>query len=269
VGIVEQVGAGGAASAGIVPGKRVMLFPMHGSWAERAVAPVATAMPVPDDISDATACQMIMNGFTATTLMRAALAAQSQAGLTGPLLVTAAGSSVGRNLIALAQMRGAKVVAVVRSDLGAAILRQGTAGVPVVSMERDGWAASVTAAYKQAPSVVIDPIGGGTMPMWLELMADRGTLLTYGGMDARPSTVSTVAVTSRQLTIRGVSAYGWAATASREQRAADMADVFEMARRAPQNFAGSCEFPLSKALQALSAAQASPRRGATILSSGS
>lgn len=269
VGVVEQVGAGVDPSSGIVPGKRVMLFPVHGTWAERVVAPVATVMPVPDDVSDATACQIVINGITAITLMRAALAAQGPAGLDAPVLVTAAGSSVGRNLIALAQMRGAKVVAVVRSDAGADILRQSMPGVSVVSTERDGWAASVTAACGQAPSVVIDPIGGGTTAGWLELLAYGGTLLTYGGMDARPSTISTIAVTSRELTIKGLNAYGWAAGTSPEQRTADLADLFEMTRRAPQNFAEYREFPLAEALEALSAAQASPRRGSAILSSGS
>lgn len=268
VGVVEQVGAGVDPSTGIVPGKRVMLFPVQGTWADRVVAPVGTVIPVPDDVSDATACQIVINGITAIALMRAALNAQGQA-KDAPLLVTAAGSSVGRNLIALAQMRGAKAVAVVRSDAGAAVLKQSMPGVPVVSTERDGWTATVTAACGQPPSVVIDPIGGGMTAGWLDLLAYGGTLLTYGGMDARPSTISTIAVTSRELTIKGLNAYGWAAGTSPERRTADIADLFEMTRRAPQNFAEYREFPLADALEALSAAQASPRRGAAILSSGS
>jgi hypothetical protein len=47
-----------------------------------------------------------------------------------------------------------------------------------------------------------------------------------------------------------------------------MADLFEMTRRAPQNFTEYREFALPEVLEALTAAQATPRRGATILSSG-
>jgi NADPH:quinone reductase-like Zn-dependent oxidoreductase len=266
VGIVEHVGAGVDPSTGVVPGKRVILFPVHGTWARRVVAPAGAIIPLPDDVSDAAACQVIINGITAILLMRAALAADSRAGIASPLLVTAAGSGVGRNVIALAQMRGTKVVAVVRSDAGAAILRQSAAGLPVVSTEREGWPAAVTAACGDAPSVVIDPIGGDMTAKFLDLLADGGTLLTFGGLDARPSMISTIAMAARQLTMKGVnSAPGWFASTSPEQRASDVADVFEMTRRAPQNFADYREFALANAMEALSAAQATPRRGATIL----
>jgi NADPH:quinone reductase-like Zn-dependent oxidoreductase len=178
VGIVEQVGVGVDPSTGIVLGRRVILFPVHGTWAERVVAPANAVIPLPDDVSDATACQIIINGFTAILLMPAASAANGRAGIASPLLVAAAGSSVGRNVIALAQMRGAKVVAAVRSDAGAAILRQSVAGIPVVSTEREGWPAAVTAACGDAPSVAIDPVGGDMTAKFLDLLADGGTLLT-------------------------------------------------------------------------------------------
>jgi NADPH:quinone reductase-like Zn-dependent oxidoreductase len=267
VGVVEQVGAGVDPSTGIVRGKRVILFPVHGTWAERVVAPATAVIPLPDDVSDATACQIIINGITAIVLMSAALAADSRAGIASPLIVTAAGSSVGRNVIALAQMRGAKVVAVVRSDAGAAILAQSVAGIPVVSTERDGWPAAVAAACVEAPSVVIDPIGGDMTARFLDLLADGGTLLTYGGLDARPSMISTIAMAVRQLTVKGVNAPGWLASTSPAQRASDIADLFEVTRRAPQNFADYREFAITEAIEALSAAQATPRRGAMILTS--
>ena len=204
VGVVVQGCPGVDAASGIKPGQRVMLFPAQGTWAERVVAPAMAIIPVPDDVDDATACQIAINGITAIVLMRAALAASGG----GPLLVTAAGSSVGRNLIALAQMRGAKAVGLVRSDAGAAILAPSVPGVSVVSSEHEGWAAKVTAAAGQAPAVAIDPIGGEMSPQLLNLLADGGTLLTYGGMDARSSAISTISLTVRQQTLKGLNAYG-------------------------------------------------------------
>jgi NADPH:quinone reductase-like Zn-dependent oxidoreductase len=262
VGVVEQVGSGVDGASGIKPGQRVMLFPVQGTWAERVVAPAMAVIPVPDDVNDTIACQIAINGITAIVLMRAALAASGGA----PLLVTAASSSVGRNLIALAQMRGATAIALVRSDASAAILAPSVPGVSVVSSEHEGWAAKVTAAAGQAPAVAIDAIGGETSPQLLNLLADGGTLLTYGGMDARPSAISTISLTVRQQTLRGLNAYGWLASTP-AQRAADIADLFELARRAPQNFAEYSEFPFNDAIKALSAAHATPRRGATILTS--
>jgi NADPH:quinone reductase-like Zn-dependent oxidoreductase len=269
VGVVELVGVDVDPSTGIVPGKRVMFFPVQGTWAERVTVPSNVLIPLPDDINDTIASQIIINGITAIVLTRAALAADSQSGVTSPLLVTAAGSSVGRNVIALAQMRGAKVVAVVRSDAGAAILSQSLADVPVVSTEHDGWPAAVAAACGPAPSVIIDPVGGDMTSKFLGLLADGGTLLTYGGLDARPSTISTIAMTVRQQTLKGLNAYSWLATTTPAQRASDIADLFEITRRSPQNFAEFREFAITEAVEALSAAQATPRRGATILTSES
>jgi len=262
VGVVEQVGAGVDRTTSIKPGQRVMLFPADGTWSERVVAPATAVIPIPDDVSDTAACQIAINGITAIVLMRAALAASGGA----PLLVTAAGSGVGRNLIALAQMRGAKAIALVRSDTGAAILAPSVPGVAVVSSEHDGWAAKVTAAGGQAPAVAIDPIGGEMTAQILNVLADGGTLLTYGSLDPRPSAISTIPLTVRQLTLRGLNAYGWLASTP-AQRASDIADLFELARRAPQNFAEYREFAFTQATEALAAVHATPRRGATILTS--
>ena len=262
VGVVEQVGADVDPATGIKPGQRVMLFPAHGTWSERVIAPAMAVIPVPGDVSDTTACQIAINGITAIVLMRAALAASGGA----PLLVTAAGSGVGRNVIALAQMRGAKAIALVRSDTGAAILAPSVPGVAVVSSEHDGWAAKVTAAGGQAPAVAIDPIGGEMTAQILNVLADGGTLLTYGSLDPRPSAISTIPLTVRQLTLRGLNAYGWLASTP-AQRASDIADLFELARRAPQNFAEYREFAFTQATEALAAVHATPRRGATILTS--
>lgn len=78
---------------------------------------------------------MAINGVTAVVLLRGATPADSLAGLTTPLLVTAAGSSVARNVIALALGRGQQVGEMVRRDAGAAILSRTFAGLNVVSTE--------------------------------------------------------------------------------------------------------------------------------------
>lgn len=70
----------------------------------------------------------------------------------------AAGFSVGRNVIALAQMRGYKVVVLVRCDASEAVLSQSLVGVPVINTELERWSDAVVAACVPAPSVVIIPV---------------------------------------------------------------------------------------------------------------
>jgi NADPH:quinone reductase-like Zn-dependent oxidoreductase len=113
----------------------------------------------------------------------------------------------------------------------------------------------------------MDPVGGDMTPQFLQVLADRGTLLTYGGLDARPSMISTIAITMHELTIKGVAAPTWLASTSSEQRVADIADLFKIARQAHQSLAEYREFALADAVNALAATQATPRRGATILAS--
>lgn len=200
-------------------------------------------------------------------LMRAALAADSQAGVTSPLLVTAAGAAVARNVLALARMRGMKAVALVRSASSAAILAEVFNDVPIVSMEREDWPAKVVQAGGAAPSVAIDPIGGEMAPKLLALLADGGTLLTYGGLDPRPSQISTIAMTIHHQAIKGVTAPTWLTTTSPEQRRRDISDLFEIARQAPRNFGEYEEFDLQDVVEAIAATQATPRRMASILAS--
>jgi NADPH:quinone reductase-like Zn-dependent oxidoreductase len=265
MGVVEEVGSDVDVASGIVPGARVNLFQVHGTWAERIVAPASAAIPIPDDVSDQAACQVVINGVTAVMLLRAAAAADDQACVSAPLLVTAAGSGVARNVIALARMRGLKVIAVVRRDVGAEILSRSFAGLKVVSTEHDGWQSAVLAAFGQAPVVALDPIGGEMTPQFLGLLAKRGTLLVYGGLDPRPSMISTIAMTARGLTIKGVDGFNWVTNTSPQQRAADIAEIFDMTRQVPQNFVDFREFALSDAVRVVSESETGPRRGATIL----
>ncbi|HWU79891.1 MAG TPA: zinc-binding dehydrogenase, partial [Caulobacter sp.] len=265
VGIVEEVGSGVDPSTGLVAGARVIIFHAHGTWSERILADAETLIPIPDDIDDATASQLSINGITAIMLMRAATAADNQAGITSPLLVTAAGAAVARNVLALARMRGMKAVALVRSASGAAILAEVFNDVPIVSMEREDWPATVVQAGGVAPSVAIDPIGGEMAPKLLALLADGGTLLTYGGLDPRPSQISTIAMTIHHQTIKGVTAPTWLTTTSPEQRRRDISDLFEIARQAPRNFGEYEEFDLQDVVEAIAATQATPRRMASIL----
>jgi NADPH:quinone reductase-like Zn-dependent oxidoreductase len=157
------------------------------------------------------------------------------------------------------------VIGLVRRDADSAALAEKFDGLPVIGADREDWQAAVRAAAGRPPMVAIDPIGGEMMPALLGLLAPGGTLITYGTLDPRPSRIFSGFVTSFELTIRGCSAVGWAARTPPEGRAAAFATLFDLARHMPHLFASYQEFALADAVQAIAAAEASPRRGATIL----
>lgn len=267
VGTIEAVGPGVKLSSGIAVGARVGLFDAHGTWSERVIVPAADLIPIPDDVSDEAACQVMINGITAATLLREAAASRGAAGEGAPLLVTAAGSSVGRNLIALAKMRGLKIIATVRSKPSADVLSATFPGITVIDTSESDWKERARAVYGAAPSVAIDPIGGAMIADLLDVLADRGTLLTYGGMDHSPSTVSSIALTVRGLTIKGINTPVAVADLSADQRVDDLNDIFDMVRANASSLADYRMVPLTDAVKALSAAQETPRRGAVLLTS--
>ena len=265
-GVVEAVGNGVEAAGSIAVGTRVIVYHAHATWAERVAVNAAMLMPVPDDIDDAVASQLGTNGVTAVMLLRAAEEAIRNVPGTPLLLVSAAGSSVARTLVALAAAKGHKVIGLVRRGADAAELIKQFDGVPVIGTDRQDWQDAVRATGGSA-AVAIDPIGGAMMPTLLGLLAPGGTLITYGQLDPEMSPVSSGFVTSFELTIRGCSAMGWAMRTPPEGRAADFASLFELARHSPHLFGGYQEFGLEDVVAAIAAAEASPRRGATILTS--
>ncbi|MFF1763923.1 hypothetical protein [Streptomyces sp. NPDC058249] len=88
-----------------VPGPRVA-----GTWQEYLVADTHRLLPVPDRLSDSTACQLAVNPLTALLLVTRELDVQPGAWL----LQTAAGSTVGRLVIQLARHPGLRTINGVR-----------------------------------------------------------------------------------------------------------------------------------------------------------
>jgi NADPH:quinone reductase-like Zn-dependent oxidoreductase len=182
-------------------------------------------------------------------------------------LVTAAASGVSRNLLALCQSKKIKVIAAVRSAASASMLRHNFNGLTVVNTENPDWKNVVKDVYGKAPTAIIDPIGGTLATELIKVIADEGILLSYGGLDHSPSAFSSIELTARHLTIRGLNSQKWIKGRSVEQKSTDIRELFGMARAFPQNFANCQSFPLAEPVEALAAARVSPRRGAILLTS--
>ncbi|XVO83493.1 zinc-binding dehydrogenase [Pseudomonas chlororaphis] len=180
-------------------------------------------------------------------------------------MVTAASSGVAQSLIALTRARNINVIGLVFHGAKAEAISKRFDNVTVIGTDQDEWQSAVRQAAGQAPLVAIDPIGGEMMPKLLALLAPRGTLITYGALDLKPAAISLGFLTSFELSIRGCSAIGWATTTSVEQRAADFNTLLDLARQSLHLFSGYNEYPIDSVIDAIAAAEPSPRRGGTIL----
>ena len=151
-GVIAAVGPG---VAGLSAGDRVMAT-VRGGFAEYALAPSATAIPIPERMSFAQAAGFRINYLTALHGLRdrAHLAAGER------LLVLGAAGGVGVAAIQVARILGAEVVAAASSETKRAFaLAQGAH--KVLDTDPEGWRDRLKAACgDRGPDVVFDPVCG-------------------------------------------------------------------------------------------------------------
>jgi NADPH2:quinone reductase len=271
VGIVEAVGQGVDASQGVKPGRRVIFNPSRtGAWAERLKMGAELVTPIPDDLPDAIAAQLLPNTVIALLLLRAAQRAVPDAGRDTPILLTAAGSSVARILTIAARRRGLEVVSAVRSRNGAKVLSAAFPDVTVVSTADRDWVNQVRRAAGERPlQVIIDPIGGAMVSELVGLLGDDGTLLFYGGLAPEPITFPSIQLTPHEITFKGVSSSRWLQTTSAEQRREDLREAIEIGRAAPEQFEVDADYDLDRFIDAIEHTERAGRKGAVLISSAS
>ncbi|MFE2972130.1 zinc-binding dehydrogenase [Streptomyces sp. NPDC059340] len=220
-GVVEAIGPDTPVAPGVEIGGRVTVFPL-GGWAQWILADAGIVVPVPDELSDEVAAQMLTNPLTAVMLRREA-EQHLALGYDGYLVQAAAGSSVGRLVTGVMQYHNVGLVNVVRSDRGAAEQRERFPDVPVVATEHPGWADEVRkAADGRQISVAFDPVGGQLTESLLDLLAPGGRLVIYGELAEEPMSVHAGTLLHQALTMRGATLGRWLVEASAERRASDV-----------------------------------------------
>jgi NADPH2:quinone reductase len=161
--------------AAFPPGTRVAGFSVLGGYAERAAVDAALLFPLPDRVSFEAGAALLMNYLTVDFgLVRRG---RLQAGET--VLVHGAAGGIGVATIQLAKVLGAKVIAVVSSDVKADIARK--AGADEVIADPAGFLAQVKELTGgRGVDVVMDPVGGDRFTDSLRALAPEGRLLVVG-----------------------------------------------------------------------------------------
>jgi NADPH:quinone reductase len=268
VGVVEAVGEGVSTAQGVKPGARVIFNPSPGAWAERLKTRADLVTPVPDDLSDTIAAQLLPNTVIALLLLRAAKRAAPDAGRETPILLTAAGSAVARILTVAAHRRSLKIVSAVRSRKGAEVLSARFPDLTVVTTAEPDWAEQVRRAAGGRPlQVITDPVGGAMASDLVGLLGDDGVLLFYGGLAAEPIALPSIRLAHHEIMFKGVSSARWLQTTSPEQRREDVAEAIEIGRAAPEQFEVEADYDLTRFGDAIEHIERPGRNGAVLLSS--
>jgi NADPH2:quinone reductase len=190
----------GTEVAGEVDGRRVVALTGTGGYAEYAVAPEQSLFPLPDDVSDAQALALVVQGLSAWHLLKtSAHLAEGES-----VVVHAAAGGVGSLAVQLAKRYGAgRVIATASSEEKRGLALELGADAAVDPNAEDLNAALREANGGAKVDVVLEMAGGRMFDQSLKALAPFGRLVTYGLASREPNEVSNGALMARSQAVVG------------------------------------------------------------------
>jgi NADPH:quinone reductase-like Zn-dependent oxidoreductase len=182
VGIVDGTGSGFLARR--LLGKRVALAsgPPNGTWQEYTVVDAKRAIALPDAISSEQGAMYFVNPITAYVLIREVLRVPRGRWL----LVTAAGSALGKSAVRLGKLYGFKTLCVVRGSANTQELRDMGADAVVETSNQNLQAEVFRITQGKGVGYAIDCVGGELAADVLRCLGLDGHMVLYGTLDKNP-----------------------------------------------------------------------------------
>lgn len=217
-------------------------------------------IPVPDNISDETAAQAIVNPVTAYAMLDEVNVPKGEY-----LLQTAGASVIGRIIIQFAKVRGVKTISLVRRKEQIEELK--AIGADEVLCTEDG-----TNIYKEVKRITngkfaygaFDSVGGELGVKIAQSVRDNGHIFLYGALDGLTVTTSTHALLFRNVHYNGFWLTKFLREAGREKVLNTFMNVFELLGNGITPLAGK-KFPLEKLSEALEYSEKEARGGKVLL----
>src|SRR6266851_5355440 len=267
VGTIVGLGTNPEVAKRFSKGQRVAFFPAMGSWAEYVVVRYNSLLPVPDEIPDQVAAQMLINTITASLLIKAGHNSL-KAPITLPvhILQNAAASGVGRLLTQVALDRGVRPIRLVRSNESAERLRSALPGPPVYSTSDSNWKEQVREALGgHKLEVAFDAVGGKAIDDLAELVDDGGTIINFGSLESNMGT-NIYALVPNNLALKSVSIMSWFRLAEDEKRK-DFELALNLATNHPELFEVAHEYEFDDFQRAIQYVSRPGKTGIVLLKS--
>ncbi len=204
VAVVEELGTG---VEHLSVGDRVAASAVTGAWSELFTAPAASLIPLPAELPDESAAQLVAMPFSAVSLLEHLRLEP------GEVLVQNAGTgAVGRLVAQFARLRGIRVISLVRRSSGVEELAAQGIG-DAVPTDREDWEERARALIGEARVAAgLDSVGGEAAGQVLSLLGDGGRLVVFGAMGG-----PTMDLPSGPIIFRGLSVEGfWGSRVSQE-----------------------------------------------------
>ena len=182
VGVVDAVGSGFLARR--LRGKRVAIAagPPNGAWQEFTVVNAAKAVALPDEIGDEQGAMFFVNPVSAYVLAREVLRVPRGSWL----LLTAAGSALGKSVVRMGKIFGFKTLCVLRSGVHSEELRHLGADAVVETDRQDLLAEVHEATGGLGVGYAVDCVGGELAAQVVRCLGLNGRLVLYGTLGNSP-----------------------------------------------------------------------------------
>jgi NADPH:quinone reductase-like Zn-dependent oxidoreductase len=267
VGVIDALGEG---AGSLAAGQRVVTLGVTGTWQEFVVADAERVLPVPAQVSDSTAAQMITNPLTALVLVTRELKVQPGEWL----LQTAAGSTVGKVVMQLARHFGFKTINVVRRRSAVSEIT-GLGGTAVISTEDENLGGRVAEiAGSDGVRKAIDCVAGQVGAEVSRALAPGGEMVIYGALSTHRHTDPdklTIPLFARSVIygtkiVRGFWLYRWFATTPEQEIRAALGTTVELIASGAIRIPAGQFLKLEEFPDAMRLAEASAHGGKPLLS---
>lgn len=175
------------------------MFNEYGMYGELVNAPVHAVVKHPENLSFEEAAASWMMYVTAY----GALVEYGNLQAGQNVVIRAASSSVGLAAIQIANMLGAKPIALTRTAEKRDMLLKAGAATVIASAEQDMVAEINHATDGMGAHIVFDPVGGPDVAKLTQVMAPQGMFFQYGALDSRDLLVPVFDILGKHLTLRG------------------------------------------------------------------
>jgi NADPH:quinone reductase-like Zn-dependent oxidoreductase len=267
VGTILRLGINAKAAKRFSEGQRVAFFPAKGSWGEYVVVRYNSLLPVPNEISDQIAAQMLINTITASVLMKAGHnSLKTPITLPVYILQNAAASGVGRLLTQIALDRGVRPIRLVRSHQSAEKLQTVIPGPPVYSTSDCNWKEQVReclGGYKL--EVAFDAIGGKAIDDLADVVDDGGTVINFGSLGNNMGT-NIYSLIPNKVALKSVSITSWFCL-TQDEKQKDFELALSLATNHPELFEIAHEYEFADFQKAIQHASSSGKTGIVLLKS--
>ena len=182
VGIVDACGSGFLARR--LRGQRVAIAggPPNGTWQEYTLADAKRAVVVPESVPDEQAAMFFVNPLTAYVLVREVLRVRRD----DWLLLTAAGSALGKSIVRLGRRDGFRTICVVRSGANSAELAALGASAVIETNRQDLVAEVARITGDRGVLHALDCVGGELAGRVVRCLGLGGRLVIYGTLGDSP-----------------------------------------------------------------------------------